>query len=320
MGPIKAVSNKILPKPLTDTGYVDLFAPEAPDAVPSSLHSAESEYSSGSFGNAFSDTLPGHGLDNHPLFRGGRNVIPGVKKSESWMRRNALELLTLHGIEEIAKAKPGAQFVIAALMNATSTEMRGVELRAHGDTKAPGEALLLIEKRHSTVQFLDVDVRGLPAAQAAWFESLPRGHEHSPTENRFIHRSKFSNEVSNQHESNEVAFRDFYGTIGGLDPASFSKLQAWVTLDRGRITYVGALGQLPRTRVGGLRAEFSAAIVGGAAHLSCTDRSLLLGMPSLYMDYFREPFIKVRDVIPAVEEGVPHEEADEVDSNAILGA
>ena len=126
--------------------------------------------------------------------------------------------------------------------------------------------------------------------------------------------------MSNQHGVNEAAFRDFYGTIGGLDPASFSKLQAWVTLDRGRITYVGALGQLPRTRVGGLRAEFSAAIVGGAAHLSCTDRSLLLGMPSLYMAYFREPFIKVRDVIPAVEEGVPHEEADEVDSNAILGA
>lgn len=297
--------------------YVDPFVSST--SPQTSLPSQQDDIASGTplLSDRLSSMLPEERFENHPLFRGGRSVIPGMDKSEPWMRRNAIELLSLHAIEEIAKGDLGARFVVGAIMSSTLTEMRGVELREFGYSKTQNECLLLIERRHSKVQFLKVDAEGLPAAQAKWFESLPLGHVHSPNESRFIHRSKFLNEVSNQGKCNEAVFRSFYGAINGRDPASFTRLHAWVMLDSGRITYVDEFGGRPRARVPGLRTEFSATIVGGAAHVSCTNRQILYGMPSVYLAYFMQPFIKIRDVVSSVEEGVPEEGQGGPDSDAV---
>ena len=292
--------------------YVDLFASSTPP--PTSLSSQQDDSASGTppLSDRLSSMFPEERFENHPLFRDGRNVIPGMDKSESWMRRNALELLSLHGIEAIARADSGTRFVVNAIMSSTLTEIRGLELREFGYSKAQNECLLWVERRHSQVRFLEVDAEGLPAEQAKWFESLPRGHTLSPNESRFIHRSKFLNEVSSQGKCNEAVFRSFYGAINGRDPASFTRLHAWVTLDRGRITYVDGFGGRPRAKIPGLRTEFSATIVGGAAHVSCTNRQILYGMPSVYLAYFKQPFIKIRDMVSAMEEGG-------LDSDAVSG-
>jgi len=300
--------------PPTQSAHVDPFAsPEFTEFQPAP-QADQTEFKRDPLGGSRSDILPSEqAFDNHPLFRAGGGAIPGVKQDEPWMRRNALELLALHGIEEIANARSNEVFVVAALMAAGMSEIRGLELRDENATPVENECLLVVKKVRSLVRFLDVDVTGLPAPQAQWFSSLTRGREEKGKETsrgtlldtsistRFVHRGTYDREVNAQHKYNAVAFRSFYDRMTGLDPATFPLVHAWVTLDRGRIHHVGAPGQLPRERVPGLRATFNISIVEGAAHASCTERSLLYGMPSIYMAYFQQPFIKMRDVLPKVE-------------------
>lgn len=246
---------------------------------------------------------------DHPIFKDWREVIRGGDKSEPWMRRNALELLHLHGIGEIARSKPGTEFVVVARMHYSLIEILKVELRERGSVKAEGECLLKIRKDPFEIQFLDVDAEGLLPDQVAWFKSL---------KGKSILRAVFTGEVHRQHDQNEKVFRRFYQGIGGADPASFTRLHAWFTLDRGRIEYVDGFGAFPRQRTSGLPTDFSATIVEGAAHVSCTNRSVLFGMPSVYLAYFNQPFITIRDAISAVIEGVPGEEGGVLDSDAVL--
>lgn len=241
--------------------------------------------------------VPRH-YDNTGLFYGGRRVIPGVGKSEPWMRHNALELLGLHGVREIAEMNPGSHVVVAAVMSSNMLEIRELQLREFGNPKRENECLLMIEKTHSLLRFKSVDAEGLPGELAAWFKSL---------KDKIIHRQVFVKELQSQAVDNEAAFRTFYHErLGGMAPEFYSRLHAWITLDSGRILYVGA-APYPEEKNDGVQTQFYAHVVGNAAHMSCMTRKVLHGMPGLYLAYFERPYIKVRNIIPAMEEDIPEE-------------
>jgi hypothetical protein len=312
LDPTKAVPKVIVP-PAQAVSVDSLASPVSPPAF-SSLQPNQSGYTLEPRHGVSADIMPPKRYDN-PLFRNCNAVIPSVDRSEPWMRRGALELLNMYGIEDIANGDPGAQFVVAAMMNASLTEVLRVELRPFGNSKRDGECLLLVQRSHGLVRFLEVDAGGLPAAQVKWFESL---------DGKIIRNNVFSRERANQYRHNEAEFRKFYRTIGDRDPGSFRMLHAWVTLDDGRIEYVDVPGQF-RRKLGGSRTDFSAMIVEGAAHVSCTNRRILHGMPSMYLAYFHQPFVTIRDVVSAVIEGVlgeemiPGEGGENVDLDAASG-
>ena len=289
MGPIRAAPKVTLPKPLADTGgYVDPFADDSSTthAVSSLQQPDDPGFSADPLGDNRSGIL-------HPLFRNERSVISRTDSDELWMQGNAVRLLGLCGVRQIAALELHSQFVVAAKLDRDLRGIRGFELRSFGSTKGKDECLLLVRRERGFLAFDEVDAAGLPADVAAWFVSL---------KDRLVRKSLYRQEMRSQVGHNEDAFRTFYDHgLEGLAPDFYSVLHAWVALDWGRILCVS--GSLrPSQKNNGMRTSFSVEIDAGAAHLTCMTRSSLYGMPALYHPYFLQPFIKVRDVVPNAEE------------------
>ena len=282
MSTIKAAPQVTLPKPpddaAADTGFVDIFA----------VDTSASTFERDSLSVMRADERP---ID-HPLFRNGQGVIAHADREQPWMRHNAVQMLGLCGVSEANESLP-VKLHIAAIFDRNSREIRKFELRPNAGAKMPGECLLSIRCTREFLLFDEVNAAGLTADVAGWFDSLV---------GQRLKKSLYRYEVHSQRAHNQDAFRTFYQSgLEGLPPEFYSRLHAWIALESGRILCVSGSPR-PTEKNHGVPTLFGARVEeDGAAYLQCRRRSSLLKMPIMYLPYFGQPLIKVRDVVPQVE-------------------
>lgn len=309
MGPIKPAP-KVVGLP-AQGGYVDLFANDSPAST--ALQQDNSTVNTPPLSDRLSSMLPDERFMDHPLFCGKRNVIPGMDNSEPWMRDNALKMLELYGIPEIANGELHERLIVDAILDSNSRGILGFELKRAWNKEDKLRCKFVVRCERRFLAFDIAFIKGLSHDVAAWFGSL---------EGKMLKRSICEAEMRRQQQvkDNDEAFRTFYREgLGGLSPDFYSDLHARIALDSGLILHVSGL-PIPSEKYDGVQTSFGAKIVGAAAYVWCTNRDALGRLSDMDRAYFQQPFIKIRDVVPAVEEGVPREEAGDVDSDAILGA